>query len=422
MIRNAFSTSTISLLVWIAASGFLFAQATLDATASTVQTAKPDPSKTQDLIEQLGSTKQSEREAAAEQLIQCSVDVIPILEEKAKSTSDAEVRSRCLVLRNLIYQRDVQTRQRRFLKLRENDDETIFLGWPYFSKIVGDGRLSRRLFCKLIDDYPNLTDFVPNDPKELTRIAEKISTDVLNAYRTNTETQTSDAVALMYLSVLLNGECGADVETAITRMIRTAPYTQDIQNDLYTASLRKLCGNWIVNSKNDYSMKLLVAMEHSIPEGRVLAKRLLELKSIEPESYELAIQAMIRFGEKSDIPVIERWTTDERLLGDPLEMQVPVTTPALSLEEQQGNPPDTTQNPRPLSPPGYEMKVFLVRYQDMAIAACLKISGDDVSKSFPRAGWHMNGASFPEILRYPSMSHSSAKRRLLVGNTSKNMA
>lgn len=350
-------------------------------------------------IDQLGSDIQSEREAAVEELLKGSSEVMAQLKEESKTNSDAEIRSRCKAIATSIYKRDVEIRKQNFLRDIEPNGASTFSSWKPFSEIVGTGRLAKKVFEMLIDAHGEIAELDVTDKDRLTKIAENLAHESVLTVMTGEETETADAIALLFLSIQLEGNCSGDVEATTSRLIRTAPYTVDFQTGQIAPPLRKLAGRWLLLTKNDSTTNLITALDQGIPEGRSVAIKLLQQKLRDSDSFEVAIQNMMQFGKPEDIKYILPWLEDERLLHPPYQLQVqwPMNVPG---QQKQGQGKQEQDN-QPPAVPAKSVAYFEVRYQDFALAACLKILNEDVSKCFPRKLEHPTRGFMPYSLAFP---------------------
>ncbi len=88
-------------------------------------------------IELLGSSEFRLREQAAEKLSRCDARYIEPLREAARKSADVEIRSRCFLIADAIYDADIGERSRAFLRSADHSLDFGFEAWKPFAEIAG---------------------------------------------------------------------------------------------------------------------------------------------------------------------------------------------------------------------------------------------------------------------------------------------
>lgn len=362
-------------------------------------------------IEQLGASEFRIREKATLELSKCDSTAVETLRQAANETSDAEVTSRCLAIAESIYRSDVGKRTQAFLKSVDPKESFGFNGWLPFSQIVGDGRVSKRLFVQVIESHPMLANSGQESAAELDSLVQKLTSDVWIKIRTGRPFEIGDAVSILYFSIRLEGKVPDEVARTSLLLLRQYPFTSEIRRAHLRSSLRKLSGRWMEVTKADPAQILRIAIESDIPESLAVSRNALSDPNCDPSLFVVANAALMRYGNEDDLPLLARWREEVRLLREPIEISIEVPQPMSVPNGPPNIPPNVPDDKKPRIEKGpllfrpqtlQERRVFELRYQDLALAASAKLSGrEDLRELFPRIQIHMNYVFVPESLAFP---------------------
>lgn len=359
-------------------------------------------------IEQLASTQFEVREQASFHLSRCDASAIEILRSAAQVTPDLEVRSRCNTIADSIYDSDIGKRIKAFLKDSNPEKTYGFDGWIPFSRLAGEGRIAKRLFAELVETHPDIAQNRFDDASELA--PEKAALEIWTQLRTGANIELADTVSLLYRAIRLEGNIPNDAERITLMLMRSAPFTIEIRRAPYRSVLQKLSGQWIQTTKSDPITVLLCAIDHDIPEGVLIARKELSDPNCDPNTFPLAIAALLRFGNKDDLPLLDHWLVQERLLLPPfgVEVATPVPIPQQPFNSEL---PDAIPQPPTFGQIYKEKQIFELRYQDLALAAKAKLLGrDDIRRLFPRLRTHPLRVFLVETLAFPQGDQKERQR------------
>jgi len=348
-------------------------------------------------IDQLGSPQFRIRENATLRLSGCDSSALEALRKKGNESTDEEVKSRCFAIAQAIYELDIGKRKNEFVKSADTQKTFGFEGWVPFSKIVGETRASKRLFSELIDVYPWLAQKSFDDSAELAPLLRNISEEVFVKFRTGMNLELGDSVAILYCSIRLKGEVPPEMLRTTLLLLRQIPFTNEIRREPLRSALRKLVGQWMLVARDELSFVLRVAVENDIPESIHAARKVLEDSECEPLLFYVAIAALTRYGKEEDLVLLAKWREKTRLMLPPFELEIRTPVP---IPEANEDLPDVDQGPRYL--PASERRTFELRYQDLALAASMKLAGrEDIRLFFPRVRMHPYFVFSMESLAFP---------------------
>jgi len=359
----------------------------LQENPSTVgtDTQETDPSQIEIWIRELGSSSSDLRESAADNLYRSGSIALPLVKLSASESDEPEVKARCASLAIAIEKDDLGKRVDQFL--RESDlNKTYGLNnWPNFSKIVGPGRLSKRLFKEIIQTHPKFAEDSFEDSSILLIETERIGREILLGLRTGEETNLGDIVTLMFASIQLsslNVNVPRDIELTTSTLTRRTPFPQEVQGTALGTPLKALFREWMKTADSEPQMVMITCMELGIEEGKVVARKYLEDKNLGPDLYEISMACMMRFSTPEDLMWIKPWIADERGLTPvfPIQTNIPMRQAPFEAPRIERMEPE-----KPVVPKIVDVQA---QYRDLALAAGFKAFGEDVTKYYPRAQWH----------------------------------
>ncbi len=206
----------------------------------------------------------------------------------------------------------------------------------------------------------------------------KALTDELRAFN---ETTIADAVALQVLMIRLKENSSEDLERLTARLVSFAPYSAELNNEKGTKTLKRITGKWIDSTTRDPTRPLLVALQYNIPEGAGVARRVLEVGPADEIVYNLAMQTILVYGDATDIPLVEKYFDNERIVFK-------------EGHEANGVVYEITQ-----------------LYRDLALAVAVHLRGYEMREYFPKAEPHHLRKYSPETLKFVGVD-ADIQRRL----------
>ncbi len=290
-----------------------------DAAPVPVEAAQtPSPAA---LVQQLGDPQFAVRKRAMEQLVTQGVAAAAALEEGLRST-DREVRFRSQHALNIIREHDFQRRLRVFAAGQDAQETYELPGWALFRKEVGDGLEARRLFVEMQQAEPQLLQTLERAPdKAVEMLVQRL--DELQREARAGQNQLSVSLGTVAALLFVSNQDRADSIGLAVQNLATF-YRQDVfVAALETGSereiLRKMLGAWIEKARSwDRFQAMLLAIQFDLPEGLTPAKHVLADESLDPNQavYRgFALQTIARFGDESQIPVVEPLLDDASPYG-----------------------------------------------------------------------------------------------------------
>jgi hypothetical protein len=138
---------------------------------ATLPTRTDEPPSPQQLVEQLAAKSYRQRERAAQQLLNLGTAAVPFLHNGLASTNP-EQRARCEELLATLKQSPAEVELALFLYDGQIRNPKLLPGWERFAKVVGHGPNERALFasiCPTINQFLQAIDKHPNEAVNLFR-------------------------------------------------------------------------------------------------------------------------------------------------------------------------------------------------------------------------------------------------------------
>lgn len=348
------------------------------------------------LVEQLGSTKFKEREAATRQLQKVGQAALPLLREAMKS-KDREVRVRAEQLVKAVEERIRKSVTLKFLRETDPIADYGMKGWKFASGIIGTTRKARELYLQIYEADPKLIGLIEEAPDRATAevmlYAGRLSSSLMQGVDL-TVGETSLLLLTMYLPQIKESPAMHNLVNAATF---SGLFKREIILNPDETPARKIFGHWIANVNDvNASRAMLTAREAMIPESAELARRVLKQESDEGD-WMVALTLLMAFGGKQDVEMIETWLKDESVLErfefpvgftkDIVQLPRPIAPPRATPFEIPGQPggdvvpPEGEEKAEMQKAPKFE--VYIAQKRDFAVAVLLKLSGQDLKKYFP---------------------------------------
>lgn len=281
------------------------------------------------MIAALGDDSYRERRAAEMRLLSLGESARDELVATAKNHGDPEIRRRSRQLlaaldeiRAREYRASLEARLAGFIEDdRAGEVDYEFPGWKAYRKSVGNDRAARELFAQMQREEPELLAKSEGGAKELSQLLTdrvvQIGQSLSHPLPHFRETITPARAAALYFAasnkdLTLDARVGSQLYSMSTQVtVRTA-----LANADQGRHVRKVLGNWIAldqgGERNLAYYKVLVAMQHNLPEGRQAGLNLIKDDKTPGTSYQFmqALMAIARFGTAEDIDAVEPLLTN----------------------------------------------------------------------------------------------------------------
>jgi hypothetical protein len=281
------------------------------------------------LVDELGSNRFLVRENAHERLDALDEAYLPILTELQYKSTDPEVQAR---LWSVVARRKSEILQRNnkeFIRATEVDENHPYRGWKSFSKAAGSqDRKARFTLLAILEEYPELVNDEIVTKQDAFRIATLVASRITERLDVRGEVTDADGIALVYTACLCEDALDPQLERTCHRVFMRFPFSrninpefsildQDSQGGKIGSTLASMYSKWVDFAKDDQRV-LLTCLNAAIPASRKVAKRILESKDAtnDPLTFELAMQAMARFGKIEDAESVDRWLEDQTTIRD----------------------------------------------------------------------------------------------------------
>lgn len=266
-------------------------------------------------IEQLGSSSFATRQAATSSLLESGEAAMKALQQAEKSAS-LEQKSR---IRSVLRKLQENSFAARLMRLKARPTESAAQQmpvWSRFSQIVGTDDASLVLYVRLLEAEPDLFATAEKRPAELRNLLEKRSAELLLSARPGAIQQrpfSVDAYAAQLLlasdnELLLRGATSTNLSTLLA-----CPAFQTALKSDDGAAWRKLVGQYILRDRIAVTEPLQFARRHHLPQGPILARRVLTGKVRGQEGL-WAMMLLKEQGDAADIPLIERLFDNQGIL------------------------------------------------------------------------------------------------------------
>jgi hypothetical protein len=269
------------------------------------------------LIANLGSEEYALRESASEELAQIGLPAYTSL-KAAANHPDREVRYRSQRVLKLIERHDVQRRLDDFLSGKEGAGDQL-PGWSRFRKAYGDDAQARALFVSIQRAEPELMQALQEGPRVA---AEAVGQRANQHHQTlqagNQQLSMGQVAATLFvaaendvlLSTLTLNTLLSHCHQAAFREVMTAGGPpREIPRKMLGAVIRR-------SDESTASQAMSVAYQYSLPEGITPAEKILSKPGgASAPMAQLALMTMVRLGNASHLPLVEKLLTDTSTLS-----------------------------------------------------------------------------------------------------------
>jgi hypothetical protein len=272
---------------------------------------KPQATRTEALIEQLGSAEFAERESATDELTRMGLAAFSAL-ETAATHPDREVRFRVQRILGTIRELDLQRRLDAFLAGKE-EGEYALPGWSRFKKSYGDDGAARQLFVELQRTDGDLMRALEDNPRS--------AADLLLARTQQQQLLQRSGMQSMSLPQIVSwlfvaSEEDVALQTQTMSMVFNACHHQalrDALNDPKRKAIpRKMLGS-VIRRSEDWAAynAMILATNFELEEGLIPAEKILKNGAGAPHMSQYALMTVARLGNESHLPLVEKLLEDQ---------------------------------------------------------------------------------------------------------------
>lgn len=281
--------------------------------------ATPDPSA---LVAQLGDESYEVRQQAAEQLAKLGLPARQALEEGLHH-ADPEVRRRCRWILADVLEADYQRRLEAFVADTEGKQQHDIPGWNRYCRLVGSDRTAREFFRDMQRAERGL---LISTAAGTQAAAESLTLRLAQMQRMMQMPQPGRRNVPSAASVAAVLFVCSDPELKLPENLAESPYlTSIIQQEEFRKAVvegdeakrrppRRILGQWISRpgSPNTLYMKLNLASQYEIPEGIIVARRLIEDRNMPHGHFRaMAINVIGKVGGKSYAGLLDGMLDDQ---------------------------------------------------------------------------------------------------------------
>jgi hypothetical protein len=278
---------------------------------------EPMPSSTEDqpqqsaesLVQLLGDENFATREQASSRLVQLGAIAVDAL-KKGTQHPDREIRYRCHRILTLVEEFDFQ---RRLDAFAAGDDQHGLPGWQRYDQAFGDQPHARDLFLEMQKAEPDIMQSIDEGPQQASKMLA-LRCDGIQQQQTFSRNPVPLGSIVAMLFAASDEQVRVPQTTGST--LATLCYQPEVQNAMNHAGrspiLRQLLGDWI--RRNDtwaVFQNLSLAMRYEMKEGLVAARGLIENPGNQPYIRQNAILAIVKLGDRDDIPLLATLLEDE---------------------------------------------------------------------------------------------------------------
>ena len=350
-----------------------------------------------ELVEKLSSDKFLVREEATERLaVEFDESMLAQMDAIAKTQTDLEARVRLSGIIRRIKEDRLQNQIKGFIRSRDPNETFGFEGWRSFSRYSGVNRSAKLLFLKLLDDYPDLVEKQLETKQTAADRSKLIATAIGKNTGENQQSEVADGLALLYCINASEEFYDSRLERISLFTFRIAPFGPFLVEPQFRNPLEQLMYGWASRVKQVGQGCLLLFMEKNMPHARDIALTLLDSKEAieDKDCYLLAMHALYRFGQREDLPMVEKWLDDKTVCYERESMPFLVA-------------PGNFDNGNAQTP--LTLEKHTIECRDAALLIAMRLAGEDPHDTFERLRNHENYGFFDESILLPE---SASQRRL----------
>ncbi len=267
------------------------------------------------LIQDLGSDSFAVRRAAGADLRKGDVDAISAL-RKAQPTSTPDVKVQIQSILRELESKSFGFRLSQLQRTLASEDANGLPEWDRFSTLVGSDKKSVELYVRLLKSEAELFGTAMNSPKTLPTQIQKRTAELVQTTRPASQ-KTEQFSVDSYAAVLLlagNGDTRlpGGTSTAISALLQQSQFMAAVQSPDQDTAFSRLAGAYILRDRIAPAVPISFARRHQIPEGPILARRVLKTaRGTYPLS---AMMLLAEQGTVKDLPLLESLFKNKSIL------------------------------------------------------------------------------------------------------------
>ncbi len=285
--------------------------------ANGEQTTSADAEVTQDeiaqWIDQLGWPEFAAREQATAKLREVGKPALPSLRQAAQQHADPEVRIRAGDVSQGISGNETAGRIDAFLA----GEDVPMEGWDVARTILGDGVRVRELYVEIALRHQSAAAALEASSKQRSEAFRATIVDIQRGMYVESRLPTeADVIALLLLVNDPDMPISRVEEDAMFTLMPLSATTRLLIDAQLSGMFRALLNGWVARlDVRNYEKLLWFALNCKLESSLPLALSALQ-KSTEPATLAMAMQAISRFGDKTNIAEIAKYLDDERAASD----------------------------------------------------------------------------------------------------------
>ncbi len=328
-------------------------------------------------IEQLGSPKFAEREAASIQLAEAGPAALTAL-HTALNHPDPEIQARAKMLYTRVSETWFQQRADKFLA--GNTDGSDFPGWTQAKQQLGDTQDTRRLFINLSRRHPEFVEQLQEVALTRAHAAEKVADRSRDAQYQSIPPPLEDVVALLLVACDDEVKLPDGVHRRIYDLMSQVAFNEAISDPQLRIPLMKLTNTWVMRAPARSSADVIsLCIQHRWAVGAQRARQVIAEKGT-PDDLNWAFYALTLLGDESDIPALLPVLEDKRevYIGQDVE----------PFADGNGNAQKPREPGQPEPKPATPTEPRITQVRDLALSAALilaRISPKEAGFPFARS-------------------------------------
>lgn len=264
-------------------------------------------------IDQLGWAGFADREQATGKLRSLGKQALPVLRKAAQEHPDLEVRMRASDVATGIAGSETAGRVDAFLSGKGGSME----GWDVARKILGDGVRVRELFVEIYLRHEPAAAALAGSTQQRTKAFRSTIVEIQRGMYVEHRSPTgADLIALLVLANDQDMPISGIEEDALLDMMRRDAKSRLLIDAQVSGMFRALLSGWLSRKDLNNPEKLLwLALDSELEDALPLALKTLQ-KSTDPPALAISMQAIARFGDKTNIEDVAKYLNDERLASE----------------------------------------------------------------------------------------------------------
>ncbi len=261
---------------------------------------------------------------------------------------DAERRARARSILAIVTQTDFRNRLEAFSADYEGRHHRTLPGWEQFAELFGATPQARQLFVEMSRDEPELLEAYAAGDRDATEALRARCQILLQEFMQISGRESLFPVGTLAALLLIGSDDGVDVDEQVsaqlfTWMLYQPTFSENARSGAWSSMMKNLLGRWIVKdtSTSATMQNLIFAANYDLhAQGLTLAKKILDGDPGNAQLRQFALLAVGRFGDKANLPLVEKFLSDSNACGSfqlsdpPRQVDVQVRDIALSVAMQ----------------------------------------------------------------------------------------